>query len=277
MAGCSVAEAQWSSFCSNVIADWSGSWTFWDPSTGTVRGSFDCVRSFKALNEEKTIVLHQNISDRPYRPNQSGPWEIHKEDTDSKGFRHPAFPKARAVLHANAGGVLTHWKLTDSDSPAFEIYLCRGEHRCSVIVSYDESKQLRSFGAIREKQANAQSEIWSSSTELREGFPHCDFNKDFTGVEKTFDDSLQLSVVPDCKWDKDYWMGAKEMGDSENLVFKFLPDTICLSCPSHLTSNSFSLRACVLFPYDGDEKELQELTLTFVDGNLTSVKQGLYH
>ena len=66
------------------------------------------------------------------------------------------------------------------------------------------------------------------------------------------------------------------MGDSENLVFQFLPDTICLSCPSHLASNSFNLRACVLFS-NGDEKELQELTLTFVDGNLTSVRQGLYH
>ena len=277
MADCSVAEAQWSSFCSNVIADWSGSWTFWDPSTGTVRRCFDCVRSFKALNVEKTIVLHQNIrKDQPQRPGQGGPWKIHKEDTDDKGFCHPAFPKARAVLHANGGGVLTFWKLTDSDLHVFEIYLCRGEHRCSVIVSYDESKQLGSFGAIREKQANAQIEIWSSSKELREGFPHCDFNKDFIGVEKTFDDKLQLSVVPDCKWDKDYWMEAKEMDDSENLCFKFLPDTICLSFPSQLTSNPFSVRACVLFS-NGDEKELQELTLTFVDGNLTSVKQGLYH
>ena len=277
MAGVSVADAQWSSFCSNVVVDWSGSWTFWDPKTGTVRNCFDCVRSFKALNEEKTVVLHQNIrKDQPLQPGQDGPWEVHKEDTDDKGVCHPAFPEARAVLHANGGGVLTVWKLTDSDLRMFEIYLCRGEYRCSVIISYDESKHLRSFGTIREKQANAQIEIWSSSTELRESFPHCDFNKDYIGVEKIFDDNLQLSVVPDCKWDKDYWLGAKEMDDSENLLFKFLPDTICLSCPSHLTSNSFSLRACVLFP-NGDEKELQELTLTFVDGNLTSVKQGLYH
>ena len=188
-------------------------------------------------------------------------------------MENSAFPKARAVFHANGGGVFTNWKLTDSDLHAFEIYLCRGEHRCSVTISYDESKQLRSFGAIREKQPNAQIEIWSSSTELRESFPHCDFNKDFIGVEKTFDNKLQLSVVPDCKWDKDYLVGAKEMDDSESLCFKFLPDKICLSCPSHLTSNSFSLRVYVLFS-NGDEKELQESTLTFVDRNLTSVKQG---
>ena len=158
-------------------------------------------------------MLHQNISgEQSLRPDHRGPLEIHKEDTDDKGFRHPAFPKARAVLHANGGGVLTFWKLTDNDFSSYEIYLCRGEYRCSVIVSYDESKQLRSFGTIREKQTNAQTEIWSSSTELREGFPHCDFNKDFTGVEKIFDDNLQLGVVPDCSWDKDYWLGRQRNG-----------------------------------------------------------------
>ena len=67
-------------------------------------------------------MLHQNIrKDQPLRPGEDGPWEVHKEDTDDKGVCHPAFPEPRAVLHANGGGVLTVWKLTDSDLRMFEI------------------------------------------------------------------------------------------------------------------------------------------------------------
>ena len=282
MARSSIAEGQWNSFCSSRfcfatdVSDWLGLWTFWDPHTGEVSRSFNCVRSFKALNEGKTVIKHQNISDQvKLLPEHKGPWEIRKEDTDENGFYHPAKPHTRAVLHANGSGVWAPREITDKETLSLEMFLCRREFRCSVVVSYNESKQLRSFGAIRENHANAQVEVWSRGTALRECFPHSDFNKDFVGVENTLDRNLQLSVQEGCKWAKDHWLGTKQMDESGNLLFKFLPDGICLSCPGQYT-NSFSLRVCALFP-NGDEKELQELEVSYVDGHVHSVKQGLYH
>lgn len=277
MADDSVAEAQWNAFCSNVVGEWSGLWTFWDPRTGKVRRLLNCVRSFKALNEEKTLIKHQNVSDDPaMSPEHKGPWEIRREDTDENGFCHPAYPQRRAVFLPNGGGVWSTGDINGIDKLGFELFLCQGEHRCSVIVSYDESKQLRLFGTIREKQRTAQIKVWSPSTALRESFRHSDINEDFVGVINTLDKNLHLRSIPGSKWDKSYWLRTKEMDDMENVLIKFLPDTICLSCPAELCTNSFSLRACVLFP-NGGEKELQELTVTFVDGQLQSVRQGRYH
>lgn len=276
MADSSVAETQWNNFCSNVVADWTGSWTFWDPQTDKVSRSLKCIRSF-ILNDDKSIVVHRNIGlDRPLLPGHSGPWEMHKEDTDDQGLYHPALPKARTMLLSNGSGVLALPQIADSDRVVVEIFLCRGDHRCSVVVSYNESNELRSFGTIREKQRKAQIEMWSPSTELRESFLLSDFTEDFIGVERTFDDSnRQLSLLSDCKWDKDFWLGTKGTDESEDLLLKFLPDTICLACPKQRTK-TFSVRACVLFTNE-DDKELQELTLSYVDGHLHSIKEGLYH
>lgn len=272
MAEPGFAESQWNSFCSNVLADWVGAWTFWDPHTGSIKSSFNCVRSFKALDEEKSIIIHDNIG---HTKGAKGPWKIRKEDTDEKGIVHPVLPRARSVFHANGGGVLAPIKTSDTDKLAFELFLCHGEHRCSIILVYDKSNHLLSFGAIRETQADSHTHIWTPSEELLGSFPLSWYNKDYFGVEKTFDSNYQLSSISDCKWDKNYWLQSQE--SSEKIFFKFLPDSICLSCPSQLSPNSaFSLSACALFP-NGEDKELQELTLRYADGQLHSLKQGLYH
>jgi len=145
-----------------------------------------------------------------------------------------------------------------------------------VIVSYDESKQLRSFGTIREKKLNTQDEMWSSNAVLQNGLDLSHLDEDFIGVEKTFDKNLQLNVVSECKWNKEFWLNGSQHNGSEANTLFFLPDNICLSAPCKLSSNSFSLRSCVLFPLE-KEKELQEVTVTYVDGCFHSVKQGLYH
>lgn len=276
----SIADIQWASFCSNVVHQWSGLWTFWKADTLQVRDKFRGVRSFVTLDEAKTVVKHQNRfenedgTEKPARPEHEGPWEILKKDTDERGLSHPAHREARAVLHSNGGGVWTRIKDIDVKPFAAEMFLCREEFRCSVIVSYNESKQLRSFGTIREKKLNTQDEIWSSSAVLQNGLSHLD--EDFIGVEQTLDKNLQLNVVSKCKWNKAFWLNGTRDDDAESDTLFFLPDNICFSAPSELSSNSFNLRSCVLFPL-GEEKELQELTVTFVDGCLHSVKQGLYH
>ena len=265
------AEFQWNSFCSNVLADWAGAWTFWDPHTGSITRSFNGVRSFKALNEEKSIIIHDNIG---HNKGAKGPWKIRKEDTDEKGIVHPVSPRARSVLLANGGGVWAPVKTADFDALAFEIFLCQGKHRCSIIPVYDKSNHLSSVGVIRETQADSHTHIWTPSKELLESFPLSWYNKDFFGVENTFDSNYRLSSICDCKWDKNHWLRSQE--SSEKILFKFFPDSICLSCPSQMSPNSaFSLCACALFP-NGDDKELQELTLSYADGQLHSVKQGLY-
>jgi len=278
----SIADIQWATFCSNILYQWSGLWTFWKADTRQVRYKFRGVRSFIALDEAKTVIKHRNLfetedgTEKLSRPGHEGPWEIFKKDTDESGFCHSAIPEARAVLHSNGGGVWTRIKDVVVKPLAAEMFLCRGDFRCSVIVSYDESKQLRSFGTIREKKLNTQDEMWSSSAVLQNGLVLSHLDEDFTGVEKIFDKNLQLSVVSECKWNKESWLnGSQHNGAEANTLF-FLPDNICLSAPSKLSSNSFSLRSCVLFPL-GEEKELQEVTVTYFDGCLHSVRQGLYH
>ena len=280
----SIADIQWATFCSNVLHQWSGLWTFWQADIRQVRDKFRGVRSFVALDEAKTVVKHQNLfetedgTEKLSRPRHEGPWEILKKDTDESGFYHPAMPEARAVLHSNGGGVWTRAKDIFVKPFAAEMFLCREEFRCSVIVAYDESKQLLTFGAIREKKLNTQAEMWSPSAVLQNqnGLVLSHLHEDFIGVEKTFDKNLQLSVVSECKWNKEFWLKGSQDNDAESDTLVFLPDSICLSAPSKLSNNSFSLRSCVLFPL-GEEKELQELTVTYVDGRLHSVKQGLYH
>ena len=279
----SIADIQWATFCSNILYQWSGLWTFWEADTRQVSKKFRGVRSFRALDEAKTEVEHQNLfktedgREKLSRPQHEGPWTILKKDTDESGFCHPAMPEARAILHSNGGGVWTRVKDIVVKPFVAEMFLCRDELRCSVIVSYDESKQLRSFGTIREKKSNAQDEIWSSSALLQNGLVLSQLDGDFTGDEKTFDKNLQLSVVSKCKWNMEFWLnGSQDNGAEANTVF-FLPDNICLSAPSKLSSNSFSLRSCVLFPLGEEKPELQELTVTYVNGHLHSVKQGLYH
>ena len=156
------------------------------------------------------------------------------------------------------------------------MFLCREEFRCSVIVAYNESKQLLTVGTIREKKLNTQAEMWSPSVALQNGLVLSHLDEDFIGVEKTFDKNLQLSVVSECKWNKEFWLNSSQDNDAESNTLFFLPDNICLSAPSELSNNSFSLRSCVLFPL-GEENELQELTVTYVEGRLHSVRQGLYH
>lgn len=278
----SIADTQWATFCSNVVHEWSGSWTFWNADTRQVRSKFHGVRSFVALDEPATKIKHQirfeneDGTGRLARPEHEGPWEILKEETDDRGVRHPARRHARAVLHSNGGGVWTGLQVTDPF--AVELFLSREEFRCSVILSYNESKQLRSFGTIREKKLNTQDEMWSSSPALQNGLPVLlsKSDEDFIGVEKTLDKDLQLKVVSECTWNKEFWLNGTKEVDAESDTVIFLPDNICLSCPSKLSSKSFSLRSCVLFPL-GEQRELQELTVTFVDGCLHSVKQGLYH
>ncbi|KAL9984407.1 hypothetical protein ACROYT_G006695 [Oculina patagonica] len=280
----SIADIQWDSFCSNVVHEWSGCWTFWNADTRQVKDKFRMFRSFVALDEAKTIIKHQNRfqnedGEEISRPGYEGPWEILKQDTDDQGFCHSAYKNARAVLHSNGGGVWTRKHVPgDQDVRPFgaEMFLSRGEFRCSVLVFYNESKQLRTVGTIREKKLNTQDEMWSSSTALQNGLNLSISDEDFIGFEKTLDKNLQLSIVSDCKWDKEFWTNGTKEVDAESDTLLFLPDNICLSCPSKLSSNSFSLRSCLLFPL-GEQRELQELTVTFVDGCLHSVKQGLYH
>ena len=284
----SNADDQWSSFCSNVVVKWTGSCTFWDAHTHKVSSSFKANRSFMPLDEDKTVIRHENIfhnndgSARQMPPEFTGPWKIHKEDTDMHGVCHPANKELRGVLHSNGGGAWTRRHLDTGPFPV-EMFLCRGNFRCSVIVSYNESKKLRSFGTIREKKLDTQAEIWSSSTALQNSLLLPDLDKDFTGEEKTLDGNLQLHVVSECKWDKGFWLnGARETNDdmTAELTQITLPDNICLSCPSQLSSNSFILRSCIVFPHGEDncqKAELQEVTVTFVDGFLRSVKQGIYH
>jgi len=278
----SIADIQWDTFCSNILYRWSGLWTFWRADTRQVKDKFRGYRSFIALDEAKTVIRHQNRfetedgKEKLHRPRHEGPWDIRKEDTDESGFYHPAIPEARALFHANGGGVWTKAKDIFVKPFAAEMFLCREEFRCSVIVAYNESNELLTFGTIREKKSNAQAEIWTSSVVLQNGLVLSRLDEDFTGDEKTFDKNLQLSVVSKCQWDKKFWLnGSQRDNDAESGTLFFLPDNICLSAPSKLLSNSFSLRSCVLFPL-GKEKELQELTVTYVDGRLHSVKQGLY-
>ena len=278
----STADIQWATFCSNILYQWSGLWTFWKADARQVRDKFRGVRSFIALDKAKTVVKHQNLfetedgTEKLSRPGHEGPWKILKKDTDESGFCHPALPEARSVFHSNGGGVWTRVKDVVFKPFAAEMFLCRGEFRCSVIVSYDESKQLRSFGTIREKKLNTQDEMWSSNAVLQNGLDLSHLDEDFIGVEKTFDKNLQLNVVSECKWNKEFWLNGSQHNGSEANTLFFLPDNICLSAPCKLSSNSFSLRSCVLFPLE-KEKELQEVTVTYVDGCFHSVKQGLYH
>ena len=278
----STADVQWDTFCSKILYQWSGLWTFWEAGTRQVKNKFHGVRSFIALDEAKTVVKHQNLfetedrTEKLSRPQHEGPWEILKKDTDESGFYHPASPEARGIFHSNGGGVWTRVKDIVVKPFAVEMFLCRGEFRCSVIVSYDESKQLRSFGTIREKKLNTRDEIWSSSAVLQNGIVLSQLDEDFIGVEKTFDKNLQLSVVSESKWNKEFWLNASQGNGAEANTLFFLPDNICLSAPSKLPSNSFSLRSCVLFAL-GEVKELQELTVTYVNGHLHSVQQGIYH
>ena len=262
--------------CGISVSDWSGLWTFWDANTEKVRRSFNRLRSFKALNEEQTIIKHQNISESEFLlPYYRGPFKIRSEDTDESGLYHLAKPQSRALLYANEGGVWAPRTLEDKKTLAIELFLCQGEFRCSVVLKYDQSKQLELFGTIREKQTKATTEIWSTSTELHQGFLYPYVDEDFIGEEKTFDRNLQLSAKSECEWDKTIWHGKKETDDYEHLLWKFLPDGICLLCPGQLCSNSFTLRTCTLFT-NGDKKELQELTVSYVDGYLNTIKQGLY-
>lgn len=276
----SIADVQWDTFCSNILYRWCGLWTFWIADTRQVKDKFRGYRSFVALDEAKTVIRHKNRfetedgKEKLQRPRHEGPWDIRKEDTDESGFYHPASPGARALLHANGGGVWTRTKDIFVKPFAAEMFLCREEFRCSVIVAYNESKELLTFGTIREKKLNTQAEMWTPSVVLQNGLVLSRLDEDFTGEVKTFDKNLQLSVVSECQWDKEFWLNASQDNDASGTLF-FLPDNICLSVPSKLSSNSFSLRSCVLFPL-GKEKELQELTVTYVDGRLHSVKQGLY-
>lgn len=278
----SIADIQWATFCSNILYQWSGLWTFWEADTRQVYDKFRGVRSFVALDEGKTEVKHQNLfetedgNERLLKPRHEGPWKILKKDTDESGFCHPAMPEARGIFHSNGGGVWTRVKDIVAKPFAAEMFLCQGEFRCSVIVSYDELKQLRSFGTIRERKLNTQDEIWSSSALLQNDLVLLQLDGDFIGVENTFDKNLQLSVVSECKWNKEFWLNGSRDNETEANTLFFLPDNICLSAPSKLSSSSFNLRSCVLFPL-GEEMELQELTVTYVNGHLHSVKQGLYH
>ena len=148
-----------------------------------------------------------------------------------------------------------------------------------MIARYKESKKLNSFGTIREKKAHIQAEMWSSNKELQDGLLLSDLNKEFMGTEKTFDENLQLHVVSEHKWDKAYWLN-RARGTNDGAEIKtFLRDNIGLRCPSQLSSDSSIFRTCVLFPDDeknGDKEEMHKAVVTYVDGILNSVKQGLY-
>ncbi|KAJ7377936.1 hypothetical protein OS493_025250 [Desmophyllum pertusum] len=160
-----IADIQWTYFCSNVVHEWSGLWTFWNAQTRQVINKFHGIRSFIALDEAKTIIRHRNIFQnedggaRILPTGYEGPWEILKGDTDEHGVCHPAKREHRAVLHSNGGGVWTRNYIGDLDARKFsaEMFLSRGEFRCGVIVSYNESKQLRSFGTIRRRSRTPKS------------------------------------------------------------------------------------------------------------------------
>ena len=84
----SIADIQWATFCSNILYQWSGLWTFWEADTRQVYDKFRGVRSFVALDEGKTEVKHQNLfetedgNERLLKPRHEGPWKILKKDTD---------------------------------------------------------------------------------------------------------------------------------------------------------------------------------------------------
>ena len=135
-----------------MIADWVGAWTFWDPPFGSITSSFNCVRLFKALNEEKYVIIHDNI-----------------------GILRVSKVRGRSV----------------SKTLRKKELFCHSAHRCSIILVIDKSNHLLSFGAIRETEADSHTTIWTPSEELLGSFPLSLYNKDYFGVEKTFEEPFQ--------------------------------------------------------------------------------------
>ena len=137
-----------------MVAYWVGAWTFWDPPFGSIMSSFNCVRLFKALNEETSVIIHDNI-----------------------GILRVSKVRGRSVNKT----------LRKKES------FCHSTHRCSIILVYDKSNHLLSFGAIciRETEADSHTNIWTPSEELLGSFPLSLYNKDYFGVEKTFEEPFQ--------------------------------------------------------------------------------------
>ena len=126
--------------------------TFWDPHIGSITSSFNWVRLFKALNEEKAIIIDNNIG-------------------------------ILRVAKVRGGSVSKTLRKSES--------FCLIAHRCSIILVYDKSNDLLAFGAIRETEADSHTNIWTSSEELLGSFPLSWYNKDYFGVEKTFEEPFQ--------------------------------------------------------------------------------------
>ena len=258
----------WAGFLS-IALDWSGSCTRYDAKTreGKLAKS---LRSLKPINDDKTIVKHiftYTLEDGSVV--ERGPWEIRKDAINEDGFYHPAMSNGRAVLHSDGSGASYAKEISNL---MVEMYLRNVNLRCSIVVVYDESKQLARFSVFREEILGSNTDFWSSSTELADSWQIPE--EDFVGVEKELGKGLDLKVDTDCLWNKKNW----EEGQSEekSRVFFYFPDNICLCCPSDLSNASFMLRCCVLFTC-GKEREIHEVTVTYTEGQYVSVKQGIYH
>ncbi|KAK3749546.1 hypothetical protein QZH41_007281 [Actinostola sp. cb2023] len=249
--------------------------------TGEVLESFDSIRHIRLLDD--TRMQHHNTfiySDGRIvdRGPMNGPWVyIRDRDCDEEGLCHPSSRtsgiNARAFFFDNGGGVWTIMEAKEGASFFNETFFPCDVKRFSTGMLFDREGKAARISFIREDVRPGPSLYWSRDTVFKDGF---DLTGEFSGTERILSVSLQQTVKTGCHWNRDYWLREKRLEEEGNTVI-YLPDTIMMSFPVNIySSQAFHISTCCCYT-EGEEKEIREQTVFYVNGKFSYFKQGIYY